>query len=57
MTKKQDTFWKGYLHRWTEELFIVSAMQYTDPITHKINYMNGEEIKGASYEQEMQKST
>jgi hypothetical protein len=35
----------------------VSAIQYTDPITYKIKDLNGEEIKGTFYEQEMQKST
>jgi hypothetical protein len=50
-------FRKGYLPRWTEELFTVSAIQYTDPITYKIKDLNGEEIKGTFYEQEMQKST
>jgi hypothetical protein len=50
-------FRKGYLPRWTEELFTVSAIQYTDPITYKIKDLNGEEIKGTFYEQEMQKSS
>jgi hypothetical protein len=53
---KKDVFRKGYLPRWTEELFTVSALQYTDPVTYKIKDLNGEEIKGAFYEQEMQKS-
>jgi hypothetical protein len=54
---KKDVFRKGYLPRWTEELFTVSAIQYTDPITYKIKDLNGEEIKGTFYEQEMQRST
>jgi hypothetical protein len=54
---KKDVFRKGYLPRWTEELFTVSAIQYTDPITYKIKDLNDEEIKGTFYEQEMQKST
>jgi hypothetical protein len=33
ITVKKDAFRKGYLPRWTEELFTVSAIQYTDPIT------------------------
>ena len=57
ITVKKDVFRKGYLPRWTEELFTVSAIQYTDPITNKIKDLNGEEIKGTFYEQEMQKST
>jgi hypothetical protein len=57
ITVKKDVFRKGYLSRWTEELFTVSAIQYTDAITYKIKDLNGEEIKGTFYEQEMQKST
>jgi hypothetical protein len=57
ITVKKDVFRKGYLPRWTEELFTVSAIQYTDLITYKIKDLNGEEIKGTFYEQEMQKST
>jgi hypothetical protein len=57
ITVKKDVFRKGYLPRWTEELFPVSAIQYTDQITYKIKDLNGEEIKGTFYEQEMQKST
>jgi hypothetical protein len=57
ITVKKDVFHKGYLPRWTEELFTVSAIQYTDPITYKIKDLNVEEIKGMFYEQEMQKST
>jgi hypothetical protein len=50
-------FRKGYLPHWTEELCTVSAIQYTDPITYKIKDLNGDEIKGTFYEQEMHKST
>jgi hypothetical protein len=46
ITVKKDVFRKGYLPRWTEELFIVSFIQYTDPINYKIKDLNGEEIKG-----------
>jgi hypothetical protein len=57
ITVNKDVFRKGYLSRWTEELFTVSAIQYTDPITYKVKDLNGEEIKGTFCEQEMQKST
>jgi hypothetical protein len=33
ITVKKYVFRKGYLLRWTEELFTVSVIQYTDPIT------------------------
>jgi hypothetical protein len=50
-------FCKGYLPCWTEELFTVSAIQPTDLISYKIKDLNGEEIKGTFYEQDMHKST
>jgi len=57
ITVKKKTFEKGYTPRWTEEIFTVSSIQYTDPITYKITDMNGEEIQGTFYEQELQKTT
>jgi hypothetical protein len=56
-TVKKDVFRKEYLPRWTEELFTISVIRYTDPINYKNQDLNGEEIKGTFYEQEMQKST
>ncbi|XP_065642663.1 uncharacterized protein LOC136074287 [Hydra vulgaris] len=56
ITKKKKTFEKGYTPRWTEEVFTISKIQYTDPPTYKINDYNGEEIQGTFYEQELQKT-
>ena len=56
ITKKKTLFEKGYTPRWTEEVFTVSKIQYTDPVTYKISDYNGEEIQGTFYEQEMQKT-
>ena len=50
-------FEKGYTPKWTEEIFTISKIQYTDPITYKITDHNGEEIKGSFYERELQKTT
>jgi len=42
ITKKKTIFQKGYLPRWTEEVFTVSHIQYTDPPTYKItDYSRG----------------
>jgi hypothetical protein len=57
ITKKKKEFEKGYTPRWTEEVFTISKIQYTDPITYKITDMNGEEIQGTFYEQELQKTS
>jgi hypothetical protein len=57
ITKKKTTFEKGYTARWSEEVFTVSGVLYTDPPTYKIKDYNGEEIQGSFYEQELQKTT
>ena len=56
MTKKYKTFDKGYTKRWTKEVFKISKIQVTIPVTYKINDYNGEEIQGSFYEQELQKT-
>ena len=56
ITKKKTVFEKGYPPKWTEEVFTVSQIQYTDPPTYKISDYHGEEIQGTYYEQEMQKT-
>ena len=56
ITKKKKTFEKGYTPRWTEEVFTISAVQNTSPVTYKITDLNGEEIQGTFYEPELQKN-
>ena len=57
ITKKKKMFEKAYTPKWTEEVFTVSKIQYTDPPTYKIKDYNNEEIAGTFYEQELQKTT
>ena len=54
--KKSKIFDKGYTQRWTEEVFKISKIQLTIPVTYTITDYNGEEIQGSSYEQELQKT-
>ena len=56
ITKKKKTFDKGYTQRWTEEVFTISKIQLTIPVTYKIIGYNGEEIQGSFSEQELQKT-
>lgn len=56
ISKKKKTFEKGYLPRWTEEVFTISEVQNTYPPTYKITDYNGEEIQGSFYEPELQKT-
>lgn len=53
---KIKTFDKGYTPNWTEEVFIIDAIQPTNPIIYKIKDLNGEEIKGTFYSEELQKT-
>ena len=57
ITKKKNVFDKGYNQRWTEEVFNISKIQLTIPVTYKITDYNGEEIQGSCYEQELQKTS
>ena len=53
---KRKVFDKGYTPNWTEEVFTVDKIQYTNPITYKIKDRNDEEIKGSFYEPELLKA-
>ena len=54
--KKKNIFDKGFTTNWTKELFIITEVQNTIPPTYKIQDLNGEDIEGTFYEQELQKS-
>ena len=56
ISKKKAVFEKGYTTRWTEEIFTITKIQHTSPITYKIADLNGEEIDGTFYEPELQKT-
>ena len=53
---KRKTFDKGYTPNWTEEVFVISEIQPTDPISYKIKDLNSEEIGGTFYREELQKT-
>ena len=50
---KRNVFDKGYTPNWTEEVFIVDRVKYTNPNTYKLKDLNNEEIKGSFYELEL----
>ena len=41
---QEKTLDKGYTQRWTEDVFKISKIQLTIPVTYKITDYNGEEI-------------
>ena len=53
---KRKVFDKGYTPNWTEEVFIIDKIQYTNPITYKLKDLNNEEIQGSFYEAELLKA-
>ena len=54
---KKKTFDKDYTQRWTEEVFKISKIKLTIPVTYKITDYNEEDIQGSFYEQEIQKTS
>ncbi|KAL9965185.1 hypothetical protein ACROYT_G028950 [Oculina patagonica] len=53
---KRKVFDKGYTPNWSEEMFVITKIQHTNPITYKIKDLNDEEIKGSFYEPELLKA-
>ena len=54
--KYKNLFEKGYIGRWTKEIFKIVEVLPTNPITYIIMDKDGEVIKGGFYEQELLKS-
>ena len=55
ISKFKNIFPKGCTPNWFEEVFIVSQINNAVPSTYVINDLNGEEIVGTFYENELQK--
>ena len=53
---KRKLFDKGYTPNWTEEIFLVSKVLNTNPLTYKITDLKGELISGTFYEEELLKT-
>jgi len=53
ISKYKSLFGKGYLPNFTEELFKVEQVIYGSPIVYKLENLDGEEIKGLFYEEEL----
>ena len=55
-SKYKNIFAKGYKHNWSEEVFVVDKIKNAVRWTYVINDLNGEEITGTFYENELQKT-
>ena len=56
ISKYKNIFAKGYMPTWSEEVFVGDKIKNTVPWTYIINDLNGEEITGTFYENELQKT-
>ena len=54
ISKYKNIFAKGYMPNWSDEIFIIKKIKNTVPWTYVINDLNGEEIIGTFYENELQ---
>ena len=54
---KRETFERGHTPNWTEEVFIIDKMQYTNPIAYKTKDLSDKGIKGSFYTEELSKAT
>ena len=52
IVKKKNTFEEDLTPNWTEELFAISKVKHTKPVTYTINGIKGEENQGTFYEPE-----
>ena len=56
ISKYKNVFVKGYTPNWSEEVFAIKKVKNTVPWTYVINDLNGEEIFGSFYKNELQKN-
>lgn len=56
ISKEKHVFSKGYLPNWTTELFKITNVKITNPITYLLEDMRGSPIRGAFYDLELQKA-
>ena len=54
--KYKNIFAKGYAPNLSEEVFMISKLKNTIPWTYVMNDLNGEEIVGTFYEEELEKT-
>ena len=57
ISKARQKFEKGYIAKWTEEIFTIVERKSTRPPTFVLNDYSGERLKGTFYAQELQKIT
>ena len=56
ISKYKNVLAKAYTPNWSEEVFVIKKVKNTVPWTYIISDLNGEEILGTFYENELQKA-
>ena len=56
ISKYKNVFVNGYNPNWSEEVFVIKKVKNTVPWTYVINDLNGEEIVGTFYKNELLKT-
>jgi len=56
ISRLKEQYEKGFHPNWSEELLKIIKVNDTYPRTYKIEALDGEEVVGSFYEQELQKS-
>lgn len=56
ISKERHMFTKGYLPKWSTELFRITHIKLGNPTTFKLEDLNGDPIKGTFYPEELQKT-
>ena len=54
LATERKPFQRGFLPGWTREIFLVRRRENTHPYVYRLQDLNGENIRGTFYEQEMQ---
>ena len=53
---QKKLFEKGTTPNWTEEIFEITEIVHTRPITYRIQDLTGEQLDGAFYSEQLQKT-
>ena len=56
ISKHKNVFAKGYTPNWSEEVFVIKKVKNALPWTYVMSDLNGEEIGGTFYENELEKT-
>ena len=56
ISRIKGIFEKGYLPNWSEEVYNISKVQHTSPVTYILKDTLGETLQGGFYEEELQKT-